>query len=232
MVRGAGGRCPVRRGGVGRTEAMCGICGCIGSAPSPATAGIGSMLEALRARGPDDCGVWREADGQVVLGHTRLSIIDLSGSKQPMTNEDGTVVVTYNGEIYNFHGLRQSLVARGHTFRTRGDTEVLPHLYEEYGVEMVRLLDGMFAFGVYDRRKRRLLLARDRVGIKPLYYWYDDVTGALVFASDMGALLSNSAVPRQLDPRALAQYLHFGYVVHPQGWVRGVRQVEPGEVVE
>jgi asparagine synthase (glutamine-hydrolysing) len=195
-------------------------------------ADIGLMLEALHSRGPDDRGVWSEVDGRVALGHTRLSIIDPSGSKQPMTNEDGTVIVTYNGEIYNFQDLRRSLLARGHVFRTRGDTEVLAHLYEEHGAGMVGLLDGMFAFGLYDRRRRTLLLARDRVGIKPLYYWHDKVRGALLFASDMSALLSNRALPRQLDPRALAQYLHFGFVVHPQGWVCGVRQVEPGELVE
>jgi asparagine synthase (glutamine-hydrolysing) len=211
---------------------VCGICGGIGIASSPATADIGRMLEALRSRGPDDCGVWREADGRVVLGHTRLSIIDLRGSKQPMTNEDGTVIVTYNGEIYNFQDLRRWLNARGHTFRTRGDTEVLVHLYEEHGAGMVRLLDGMFAFALYDRRRRSLLLTRDRIGIKPLYYWHDNATGALLFASVMEALLSNQAVPRQLDPRALAHYLHFGCVVHPQGWLRGVRQVEPGELIE
>ncbi len=211
---------------------MCGICGWIGTAPSLATGDIGGMLGALHSRGPDDCGIWSEADGRVVLGHTRLSIIDLAGSKQPMTNEDETVIVTYNGEIYNFPGLRQLLLARGHRFKTRGDTEVLVHLYEEYGAEMVRLLDGMFAFGLYDRRRRTLLLTRDRIGIKPLYYWHDSGSGDLLFASDTGALVRNGAVPRFLDPRALAQYLHFGFLVHPQGWLRGVHQVEPGEIVE
>jgi asparagine synthase (glutamine-hydrolysing) len=211
---------------------VCGICGWVGTSPSLATADIGLMLEALRNRGPDDCGLWSEGEGGAVLAHTRLSIIDVCGSKQPMTNEDGTVVVTYNGEIYNFPELRRLLLARGHTFRTRGDTEVLPHLYEEYGAGMVPMLDGMFAFGLYDRRRRSLLLARDRVGIKPLYYWHDSSTGALLFASDMSALLSNRLVPRQLEPRALAQYLHFGFVVHPQGWLHGVAQVEPGELVQ
>src|SRR5437763_1613601 len=211
---------------------MCGICGWIGTHPSSAAADMGPMLQALRSRGPDDCGVWNDGDGRVVLGHTRLSIIDLSASRQPMTNEDGTVIVTYNGEIYNFPELRRRLLARGHTFRTRGDTEVLVHLYEEHGTGMVRLLDGMFAFGLYDARNRRLLMARDRIGIKPLYYWHDSVRGGLLFGSDMEALLSNQAVPRQLDPRGLAHYLHFGCLVHPQGWLRGVRQVEPGELIE
>jgi len=105
--------------------------------------------------------------------------------------------------------LRQSLLDRRHTFRTKGDTEVLPHLYEEYGAEMVRRLDGMFAFGLYDRARRRLILARDRIGIKPLYYFHDATTGGLLFASDMRALLSNRVLPRQVDPQALAQYLHF-----------------------
>jgi len=131
-------------------------------------------------------------DGRVVLGHTRLSIIDLSGSRQPMTNEDGTVIVTYNGEIYNFAELRQSLLDRRHTFRTKGDTEVLPHRTRNYGAEMVRRLDGMFAFGLYDRARRRLILARDRIGIKPLYYFHDATTGGLLFASDMRALAQQS----------------------------------------
>src|SRR5690349_7834707 len=124
------------------------------------------MITALGNRGPDAEGSWTAPAGCCVLGHTRLSIIDLAGSKQPMENEDGTVVVTYNGEIYNYRELRSMLVGRGHTFRTQGDTEVLVHLYEEYGSEMVEHLDGMFAFALYDARHSTLLLARDRIGIK------------------------------------------------------------------
>jgi asparagine synthase (glutamine-hydrolysing) len=149
-----------------------------------------------------------------------------------MTNEDGTVVATYNGELYNYKELRRSLVKMGHLFRTRGDTEVLVHLYEEVGLKIVDYLDGMFAFGLYDKRRHSLLLARDRIGIKPLYYWHRPPTGEVLFASDLGAMLSNPLVPRQLNPQALAQYLHFGYVIHPESWVREVRQLEPGQLLE
>jgi asparagine synthase (glutamine-hydrolysing) len=189
------------------------------------------MLDALRKRGPDDTGVWSGHGHRSVLGHTRLSIIDLCGSIQPMANEDETVVVTYNGEIYNYQDLRRFLMARGHTFRTQGDTEVLVHLYEECGPQMVERLDGMFAFGIYDARHHTLLLARDRVGIKPLYYWWNPATEELLFASDMNAMLANPAVPRHLNPQALAQYLHFGFVVHPESWLEQVAQLEPGQIL-
>lgn len=190
------------------------------------------MLNRLKKRGPDDNGVWRGEGNLSVLGHTRLSIIDVGGSVQPMMNEDGTIILTYNGEIYNYQDLRRFLVARGHSFRTQGDTEVLVHLYEEYGPRMVEHLDGMFAFGIYDVRAHSLLLARDRIGIKPLYYWHNPVAGELLFASDMSAMLANRAVPRRLNQRALAQFLHFGYVVHPDSWLKQVHQLEPGHTLE
>ena len=210
---------------------MCGIAGWIGTAPDPAAAAVERMVAALGTRGPDDSAVWR-GNALVTLGHTRLSIIDLEKSRQPMANEDGTVQVVYNGEIYNFAELRRELVARGHTFRTEGDTEVLVHLYEEYGAAMVERLDGMFAFGIYDARRHAMLLARDRIGIKPLYYRWDPTAGSLVFASDLRAMLAHSATPRRLESRALAQYLHFGYVVHPLTWLQGVAQLAPGSLAE
>lgn len=210
---------------------MCGICGWIGTRPSERSCEIERMVASLRSRGPDDCGVWRAEGGRAVLGHTRLSIIDVAASTQPMTNEDGTVVVTYNGEIYNFAELRRYLLSRGHVFRTRGDTEVLVHLYEEHGAGMLERLDGMFALGLYDARSHTLLLARDRVGIKPLCYWHDPASGELLFGSHLTSILATS-VPRRLNRRALAQYLHFGYVIHPESWVEQVRQVEPGEAVQ
>src|SRR5437870_2910818 len=149
---------------------MCGICGWIGNQPSDTPKYLGLMINALSKRGPDDWGVWRGSENgkHTVLGHTRLSIIDVDGSAQPMTNEDGNIILTYNGEIYNYRQLRAMLIARGHQFRTKGDAEVLVHLYEECGPDMVRHLDGMFAFGIYDARRHTLLLARDRIGIKPL----------------------------------------------------------------
>lgn len=187
------------------------------------------MLDSLGKRGPDGRGVWVDPDRRVVLGHTRLSIIDVEGSAQPLSNEDGTVWVTFNGEIYNYLELRQELLARGHEFRTRGDTEVLVHLYEEHGVEMVSLLDGIFAFAIYDTRKKQLLLARDRVGVKPLYFWHHPPSGDLVFGSFLPTLLAHPRVPREHDPRALAQYLQFGYIVPPGTWLKGVEQLSPGE---
>ncbi len=210
---------------------MCGIAGWIGSGPQDEAAGVERMVVALRPRGPDDTAVWRGA-APVVLGHARLSIIDLAKSRQPMANEDGTVHVVYNGEIYNFGELRRDLVARGHRFRTEGDTEVLVHLYEEYGAGMVERLDGMFAFGIYDARRHAMLLARDRIGIKPLYYRWDPTSGSLLFASDLRGMLAHPATPRRLEPRALAQYLHFGFVVHPLTWLQGVAQLGPGGLAE
>ena len=210
---------------------MCGICGWISLRPYGRPEHMSGMLEALKERGPDDCGTWFCDSQTVALGHTRLCIIDPDGSAQPMTNETGSIVVTYNGEIYNHLELRRALAARGHVLRTAGDTEVIVHLYEEYGDRFVEHLDGMFAIGLYDSQRRRLLLARDRIGIKPLYYWYESRGGELVFASDLRAVMAKPDVPRRLNTRALAQYLHFGYVVHPQSWLQNVWQVEPGQIV-
>jgi asparagine synthase (glutamine-hydrolysing) len=210
---------------------MCGICGWIGHQPGAAQQHINRMVAVLKRRGPDDQGQWSGSGNRVVLGHTRLSIIDLGGSIQPMANEDETVIVSYNGEIYNYQVLRKFLIDRGHTFRTQGDTEVLVHLYEEYGSAMVEHLDGMFAFAIYDTRNHTLLLARDRAGIKPLYYWLNPETQELLFASDMGAMLANPVIPRRLNKNALAQYLHFGFVVHPESWLEQVCQLEPGQML-
>lgn len=211
---------------------MCGICGWVGVRGPGVDGAVARMVRALAPRGPDDSGIWTAPDGLCVLGHTRLAIIDVGGSRQPMASEDGSIVVTYNGEIYNFAELRQWLRGRGHTFRTAGDTEVLIHLYEEEGAALVHALDGMFAFGLYDRRGHRLLLARDRIGIKPLSYASRDGGRSLVFASDTGALLASGLVSRRLDPAALGQFLRLGYAVHPTSWLREARQVEPGEVVQ
>lgn len=208
---------------------MCGIYGSIGMRGAMVSDDLAEMGRALAPRGPDGTGVWCSPDGACILGHTRLSIIDLAGSSQPMSNEDGTVVVTFNGEIYNFRELRTELLADGHLLKSAGDTEVLVHLYEKYGAAMVERLDGMFAFALYDGRRRLLLMARDRIGIKPLYYWHDPATGTLVFASDLAALLRHPRAPRRLDPRALAQFLGLGYVTAPLAWVDEVREVEPGQ---
>src|SRR4051794_31635845 len=182
---GAAGR---RCGGVRRGEGidMCGITGFLG-APRNAhpSAVLGRMTAALRHRGPDGSGTLTERG--VGLGHTRLSIVDLAGGKQPLANEDGSVWTTFNGEIFNYVELRRELQARGHVFHSQSDTEVIVHAYEEEGVDCVKRLNGDFAFAVWDRPRRRLMLARDRMGVRPLYYTVHD--GALVFGSEVKSLL-------------------------------------------
>src|SRR5437870_1808106 len=165
---------------------MCGIVGVVDVRGREVEAQLAHRFcDALRHRGPDDEGYY--VDGQVALGLRRLAILDLDGGHQPMSNEDGTVWVTFNGEIYNFRDLRQRFEGLGHTFATRSDTEVIVHAYEQYGPECVRHLRGMFAFAVWDMNERALLLARDRVGKKPLFYAV--AGGQLVFASELQALV-------------------------------------------
>ncbi|HMH52712.1 MAG TPA: asparagine synthase (glutamine-hydrolyzing) [Candidatus Acidoferrum sp.] len=183
---------------------MCGIAGYVGHGSAETLA---AMLPRLRHRGPDGEGVHVESG--VGLGMTRLAIIDLEGGGQPMANEDESVWLVYNGEIYNFRELRAALEARGHTFRTRSDTEVLLRAYEAFGDDCVEHLRGMFAFALWDRRRRRLVLARDRLGKKPLYYRQRD--GVLLFASEIKALLAHPSVGRDVDPATLHHYLAFGY---------------------
>ncbi|HWR50081.1 MAG TPA: asparagine synthase (glutamine-hydrolyzing) [Bryobacteraceae bacterium] len=208
---------------------MCGIAGAIGVEQPRSKAGLMAMKANLSRRGPDACGYWEST--RAALLHTRLSVIDLDGSKQPMPNEDGTVLVVFNGEIYNFVSIRKRLIERGHVFRTKGDTELLVHLYEEAGTEMCEQLDGMFAFALYDVPQHRLLLVRDRAGIKPLYYWYKPDDGELLFASDLGAMLANPCAPRKLNLTALAQFFQFGYAIHPHSWIEQVNQLEPGQTL-
>jgi asparagine synthase (glutamine-hydrolysing) len=173
---------------------------------------------------PDDGSV----DGRpgAVLGHRRLSIIDLGGGHQPMSNEDGTVWIVFNGEAYNYRELRPGLEARGHRFRTVCDTETILHLYEDYGPDCVRHLRGMFAFAIWDERRGRLLLARDRLGQKPLVYRQDG--GRLYFASELKALLQVPGAPREIDPVAIDDYLLYQYVPHPACMLKGYRKLPPG----
>ncbi len=186
---------------------------------------VRAQARAQRHRGPDDAGVW--AEGPVALGHRRLSIVDLSpGGHQPLANEDDTVHVVFNGELYNWPEVMPQLRARGHRFRGRSDTEMLLHLWEERGAELVTELRGMFAFGLYDSRRRTLLLARDRVGKKPLY-WHDDGR-RIVFASELKSLLADPSVPRDPDPAAVADYLTFGYVPAPGSILAGIRKLPAG----
>ena len=199
---------------------MCGIAGKAG-AGRVSEAEILRMCEAIAHRGPDDWGTFIE--GGLGLGMRRLSIIDLAGGHQPLANEDGTVVVVYNGELYNFESLYAELVAKGHRFKTRSDTEVLVHLYEEEGETMVARLRGMFAFAIWDRTRHRLLLARDHFGQKPLFY--TEAAGRITFASEIKALLADDPSLAQLSPRALDQYLTMRFVHPPETFFTRVRQL-------
>jgi len=183
------------------------------------------MNDSLTHRGPDGSGYHFEPG--VGLGHRRLSIIDLEGGKQPLYNEDGTVVVSYNGEIYNFRQLAEELAAKGHTFRTHCDTEVIVHAWEEWGVHCLDRFNGMFAFALWDRNQDTLFLARDRLGIKPLYYAHL-ADGRILFGSEMKALTVCPDLPREIDPRAVEEYFTFGYVPDPRSIYESVGKLEPG----
>jgi asparagine synthase (glutamine-hydrolysing) len=207
---------------------MCGIVGKVTADGSPVDpAMLRRMCAALRHRGPDAQGTHvSEGAG---LGIQRLRIIDLEGGDQPIYNEDGNVVVVLNGEIYNFRELRRRLERSGHSFATRSDTEVIVHLYEERGPACVRELHGMFALAIWDRRRRRLMLARDRVGKKPLFFSLRD--GELSFASELDALLEDPEVPRDLDHAALDAYLAFRCVPAPRSALRAVRKLPPASTL-
>ena len=182
---------------------MCGICGVAGGDPAGGRDLVFRMCAAMMHRGPDDEGIVQL--DRVALGMRRLSIIDVEGGHQPMHNEDSTVWVVQNGEIYNHLELRKLLIGAGHSFNTQSDTEVLVHGYEEWGEELVQKLNGMFAFAIYDPRRDSVFLARDRVGIKPLHYAIDG--DRLVFASELKALLRDPALRKGIDPAALDDYL-------------------------
>ena len=205
---------------------MCGIAGIFsgdqGFVADPDS--LARMIRPLVHRGPDDTGFF--ADGNIGLGFCRLAIVDLASGNQPHANEDGSITSVCNGEIYNFRELRQELAAKGHVFRTNCDVEVLVHLYEEHGSEFVKRLNGQFAFAIYDGRRRELLLARDHVGIAPLFY--TDVGGTLLFASEIKALLTNAAVKRKVNLAALDQILTFPGVVSPATMFEGVHALQPG----
>src|SRR5215211_5002873 len=201
---------------------MCGIAGKVGQAR--VTEGeIRRMCDAIAHRGPDDWGTFVE--GRVGIGMRRLSIIDLAGGHQPLSNEDGTVVGVFNGELYNYESLYAELSARGHRFSTRTDTEVLVHMYEDEGEKMVQRLRGMFAFAIWDRTRGRLLLARDHFGQKPLFY--TESAGRLTFASEIKALLADDPSLAELSPRALDQYLTMRFVQPPETFFERVRSLPP-----
>ncbi|HSD26081.1 MAG TPA: asparagine synthase (glutamine-hydrolyzing), partial [Vicinamibacteria bacterium] len=202
---------------------MCGICGVLSWREAPLPAHVEGMSAVLAHRGPDGQGL--HVDGPAALGHRRLSIIDLSdAAAEPMANEDGSLWLVFNGEIYNFQELRRDLEPR-HRFRSRSDGEVILHLYEERGDEAVAALDGMFAFALWDGKARRLLLGRDRAGKKPLYYYTSP--GFFAFASEVKALLAHPRVPRERDPAAIPLYLAYGYVPTPGTFYRHIRSLPP-----
>ena len=205
---------------------MCGIVGIVHRAPERAvrTSVIHGMCEAIRHRGPDDEGL--HVAGPVGLGMRRLSIIDLAGGHQPIYNEDRTCVIVFNGEIYNYKELREGLLKRGHTLATHSDTEAIVHLYEDMGERCVEPLRGMFAFAIWDTKRRRLLLARDRFGIKPLYVV--EAPWGLAFASELKALTAAGLTERSLDWEALDAYFQLGYIPAPLAPFRDVRKLEPG----
>ncbi len=209
---------------------MCGICGIFFADRdrhvSPEV--LAAMNRRILHRGPDDEGYFVEEN--VGLAMRRLSIIDVKTGHQPLSNEDHDIWIVYNGEIYNHAELRARLEAKGHQYRTRSDTETIVHLYEEYGRDCVKYLRGMFAFAVWDRRKRTLFAARDRLGIKPFYYRWDG--NAFLFGSEIKAILAFPRVTAQFNRGALAEYLAFGYLTGPQTMFAGIRKLMPGHILE
>jgi asparagine synthase (glutamine-hydrolysing) len=205
---------------------MCGICGYyVFHGPASADPRVlKSMTDTLRHRGPDDEGMFVQS--KVALGMRRLSIIDVAQGHQPICNEDGTVWVILNGEIYNFQQLREELLNKGHKFKTASDTEVIVHLYEEKGERLLQELDGMFAFCIWDKSQKKLLLARDPSGKKPLHYAVID--GQLIFGSEIKAILSHPAISRRLDPVSLQKYLAYGYVPAPRTIFHGISKLPGG----
>src|ERR1700676_3567463 len=217
---------------------MCGICGVIGiERVEQAEAITRRMMESIRHRGPDDDGL--VVAPSMALGMRRLSIIDLPGGHQPVFNEAGNVAVVFNGEIYNFRQLSGALAARGHVFQTHSDTEVIVHAYEEWGEDCLREFRGMFAFAIWDAREpgtsgnaarqARIFLARDRMGIKPLYYSLAD--GAFLFASEVRALMASGRITPRVAPTSLEAYLLFGSVAEPSTIVEGVFSLPPGHSI-
>src|SRR5580765_7910874 len=212
---------------------MCGICGIYeygASEPGIDSDLIVRMRDTMTHRGPDDAGVYVSPDRRVGFGNRRLAIVDLSpAGRNPMPNEDGRVWITFNGEIYNHESLRPGLEARGHRYRSRTDTETIIHLYEERGLDFVTELEGDFAIGLWDEQARRIVLARDRIGVKPLYYTL--AGGRLIFASEIKAILQHPAVSRDVDEEALYHYLTFLATPAPQTLFSGIQKLPAGSLL-
>jgi asparagine synthase (glutamine-hydrolysing) len=208
---------------------MCGIAGYISTRPAePRRATLERMTGAIRHRGPDDAGFYQ--DDWASLGHRRLSIIDVSAGRQPMSNEDGRLWIVYNGEVFNHADLRPALERAGHRYRTRCDTETILHAFEQHGPACLDLFRGMFAFAIWDAGARRLFCARDRLGIKPFYYYWDGTLFA--FASEIKALLEHPAISPNLEESLLPEYLAFGYVSEERTLFSGIRKLMPGHFLK
>src|SRR5580658_9531191 len=204
---------------------VCGIAGFVTTAPEARAIGIlGRMADAIRHRGPDDFGFYH--DPWAHLGQRRLAIVDVQGGHQPMSDKSGALWITFNGEIYNHTGLRPALERAGHCFRTRSDTETILHAYEEHGADCLRLLRGMFAFAIWDAKQQRLFCARDRLGIKPFYYYWDGRLFA--FASEIKALLEHPAISPALEADLLPEILAFGYASGDHTLFQNIRKLMPG----
>lgn len=209
---------------------MCGIIGQINQKEPIDVNTFIEMRDNLAHRGPDGAGIKLLSEERVALGHRRLAIIDLSDlGHQPISNEDGTIWITYNGEIYNYLKLRRDLETRGHIFRSQTDTEVIVHSYEEWGVECVNKFEGMFAFGLWDESNKRLFLARDRFGIKPLYYWNN--RDRFIFASEIKGIVANRLVPRELDHNSVCNFMLYGYVPSPKSIWKNIYKLPPAHIL-
>lgn len=203
---------------------MCGIAGVLSFKEDLKKNFAKPMCDAIIHRGPDDEGFYFEP--KIQLGMRRLSIIDVGGGHQPISNEDGSIVIVFNGEIYNFQDLKNQLIKKGHVFKTHTDTEVLVHLYEEYDTSFLKYLNGMFAFAIWDKREKKLLIARDRMGKKPLYYYLKD--GLFLFGSEIKALKASTLVPFELDYNSLNKYLTFEFIPAPSTILKGVKKLKQG----
>ncbi len=207
---------------------MCGIAGFLSASKNVDRDLLRSMTDRIAHRGPDGSGFF--CDDFVALGHRRLSIIDVAGGHQPMGNEDGRLQIIYNGEIFNHAKLRPDLEAAGHLYHTRCDTETIIHSYEQYGEDCVTKYRGMFSFAIWDTQARTLFCARDRLGIKPFYYWTDGVT--FVFGSEIKALLMHPAVRAEFDDKNLPEFLAFGYLSGEETMFRNIRKLMPGHTMK
>jgi len=205
---------------------MCGICGIVTDGPAPELSVVTAMMGRLAHRGPDGSGYLR--DRRAVIGHTRLSLIDFAGGAQPISNEDGSLWVSFNGEIFNYVEIGAELRERGHVFATRSDTEVIVHAFEEWGPDCFDRFNGQWAIALWDRRLNRLVLSRDRLGVRPLYYHLSP--GRIAFASEVKALFADPSVPREFDPAGIDQVFTYWSTVAPRTPFAGVSQLPPGHV--